>query len=120
MSLSTGWRRLRNRPRRNSRLSSFAACARVPCCGASRVRTKLRPWWCSSAVRSPRRRMALPSEPTAVSYARFSEWLGGALSPGEFESHFHLLPLLLVHPEHLPRLQFHQPRQEDIGELCDP
>src|SRR4029077_12120118 len=63
--------------------------------------------------------MAPPSEPMAVSYARFSEWLGGALSPSECQFHFHLLPLLLARPEHLARLQFHYPRQEDIGELCN-
>src|SRR5260370_25614649 len=139
MSLSTVWRRLRNRRRRNSRLSSFAACARVHCYGALHVPTKWRSWWCSSAVRYPRPRMALPSEPMAASYARFSERdyprsmasprrdshhprlsLRSALSPGQCEFHVHLLPLLIVHPKHLPRLQFHRARQEDIGELCDP
>src|SRR6266404_9649209 len=120
MSLSTVWRRLQNRPRRNSKLSSFAACAQVHCYDASRGRTRWRPWWRSSAVRSRRRRMALPSEPMALLCARFSEWLGGTLSARQCQFHFYLLPLLLVHPEHLPRLQFHHPRQEDIGELCDP
>src|SRR5216684_276595 len=164
MSLSTVWRRLLNRRRRNSRLSSFAACARVHCYGALHVPTKWRSWWCSSAVRYPRPRMALPSEPMAVLCARFSERdyaqsmrarvgtaalgcpseqlagglilgecrgfaptdsrgrpsLRSALSPSQREFHFHLLPLLLARPEHLPRLQFHRPRQEDIGELCDP
>jgi len=49
-------------------------CAQVPCYGASHVRTKWQPWWCSSAVHSPRPRTALPSEPMAVLCARFSEW----------------------------------------------
>src|SRR6266404_4918675 len=120
MSLSTVWRRLQNRPRRNSKLSSFAACAQVHCYDASRGRTRWRPWWRSSAVRSRRRRMALPSEPMAVLCARFSEWLGGTLSARQCQFHFYRLPLLLVNPEHLPRLQFHYPRQEGIGELCDP
>ena len=64
--------------------------------------------------------MALPSEPMAGLYARFSERLGGALSSSQCEFHIHRLPLLLVRAEHLPRLQFHHSREEDIGELCDP
>src|SRR6202522_25961 len=88
MNLSRVWGRPQASRRRNWRPSFFAACVPVPCCSASRVRTKWRLWWRLSAVRSRRPPMAPPSEPTGAWCDRFCKTTRSASLTNDGEFHF--------------------------------